>query len=254
MRLKLATWNLAKPVSSKRRENIRSHIEREQADIWVLTETHDGFSPGLNYCHSSSEGRDLVNGVPGHKQEHRWVTIWSRFECEPLKVTDSIRTAAVRISPDAGEPFIVFGTVLPWAGSAWNGYPSAGGLAFQKALSVQRDDWFQLQRQFPADDFFVLGDFNQDLVCRPPRYCGTQTNRRALEAALEAAQLVALTGGEGDPVRRSSESFACIDHICASRGARWTVQSTSRWPDGPLPRTGLSDHFGVAAELLCTLI
>ena len=252
MQLKIATWNLQKPVSSARRENIREHIKHQRADIWVLTETHDGFSPGHEFCHSSSAGRDLVDGVPNHKREHRWVSIWSRFDCVPLQTTDSIRTAAVRISPDAGEPFIVFGTVLPWAGSAWNGHQSAGGVAFQKALTVQCEDWLQLQHQFPRDDFFVLGDFNQDLVCRPPRYCGTQTNRLALEAALESAMLVALTAAEGDPIRRSDDTFACIDHICASRNSRWKVHSTSRWPDGPLPRSGLSDHFGVAAEFVRT--
>jgi hypothetical protein len=39
--LKLATWNLALPVSARRREAMRAHTDRERADIWVFTETHD---------------------------------------------------------------------------------------------------------------------------------------------------------------------------------------------------------------------
>ena len=79
MSLKLGTWNLALPVADRRREALRTYTDREQADVWVLTETHDGFTPGLAYSHSSMAGRDGL-----HKQEHRWVTIWSRYPIEPL--------------------------------------------------------------------------------------------------------------------------------------------------------------------------
>lgn len=93
-------------------------------------------------------------------------------------------------------------------GDKWGGYPSAGGVAFRESLAVQLADWPRLRSEFPKNEFFVLGDFNQDLVSRPPRYYGSVTNRKALEAALERAGQVPLTGGESDLIRRDSAPCA----------------------------------------------
>jgi endonuclease/exonuclease/phosphatase family metal-dependent hydrolase len=245
MNIKIATWNVQLPVARRRREKLRQHADREQADIWVLTETHDGFTPGDEYkAVSSAAGRDGT-----HKAEHRWVSIWSKHPLEPLKTSDSERTAAARVSPASGDPYIVFGTVLPWIGSKWHGHPSAGGVAFGEALALQSADWVHLRKQFPKDEFFLIGDFNQDLVSRPPRYYGSVTNRKALEAALDRAGLMSLTGGDNDPIRRDSPPCACIDHICTRRDSKWLAGSTVRWPDSPVPQRGLSDHFGVSVSL-----
>ena len=243
--LKLATWNVMKPVSPARREAMRAHTDREHADVWVLTEAHDGFSPGYAFSHSSAPGFD--GDSSRNLDRHHWVTIWSRFPLDPLATSDEKRTAAVRIKPDGCAPFIVFGTVLPWIGSQWRGHPSAKGVAFREALSVQAADWVQLRREFPDDELFVLGDFNQDLVS--PRYYGSRANRAALEAALESASLSVLTAGANDPVRRDSPTCACIDHICARTDSKWHAQSIVRWPDAPVPERWLSDHFGLAVSL-----
>jgi endonuclease/exonuclease/phosphatase family metal-dependent hydrolase len=230
------------PVAPRRRDAIREHTDRVAADVWVLTETHDGFSPGLSHVHSSSPGRDGAHG-PGH----RWVSIWSRHPVEPLPTSDCERTAAVRFMPVDGRPFIVFGTVLPWTGSMWRGHPGAGGAAFREALAVQAGDWLRLRAEYPKDELFILGDFNQDLVM--PRYYSSRANRALLEAALSAAGLVCLTAGEGDPIRRDSPSCACIDHICARIDSRWAVEPAIRWPETPVPERWMSDHFGVAITL-----
>jgi endonuclease/exonuclease/phosphatase family metal-dependent hydrolase len=244
MKLKLATWNLQLPVAPRRRQKMRQYTDREQADVWVLTETHDGFTPGHEFFHSSSAGRDGTD-----KPEHRWVTIWSKHPITPLVTTDEQRTAAVRVSPASSDSFIVFGTVLPWLGSTWRGHLSAGGVAFREALSIQLADWTRLRRSYPKDEFFLLGDFNQDLVTSPPRYYGSVTNRKSLNEALKRAGLVVLTSGDNDPIRRSSKGCACIDHICARRDSAWTLKSTVHWPDSLMPERGLSDHFGVAVSL-----
>ena len=44
--MKLATWNVELPVSVRRREAIRAHIDNVGADVLVLTETHDGLLTG----------------------------------------------------------------------------------------------------------------------------------------------------------------------------------------------------------------
>jgi hypothetical protein len=245
MKLKIATWNLQLPVTALRRKKIRLHTERQQADIWVLTETHDDFSPGDEYTAVSSvAGRDGL-----HEPEHRWVSIWSKYPLEALSTSDKQRSAVARVSPASGDSFIVFGTVLPWIGSKWRDRPGAGGVAFREALAMQLADWIRLRKQFPKDEFFLLGAFNQDLVGRPPRYYGSVTNRKVLEAALERAGLVPLTGGNNDPIRRDSPPCACIDHICTRRDSKLLTGNTERWPDTPVPQRGLSDHFGVAALL-----
>lgn len=141
----------------------------------------------------------------------------------------------------------MYGTVLPWLGSEWRSFPSANGIAFRAALAVQAADWMKIKRDYPDDELFVLGDFNQDMVS--PRYYGSRANRTELETALEIAGLVALTAGSGDPIRRDSSPCACIDHICARRDSKWTAMPAERWPDVPVPERWLSDHFGVSVEL-----
>lgn len=225
---------------------MRAYTDREQADVWVLTETHDGFSPGHGFSHSSAAGRDGQ-----HKKEHRWVTIWSRYPLDPLATSDEKRTAAARIKPESGPAFVIYGTVLPWIGSTWQEHPSAHGVAFRESLAVQAADWLKLRRDFPDDEFFVLGDLNQDLVQSPPRYYGSRANRVALQAALEGAGLHALTAAGGDPVRRDSSPCASIDHICVRRDSKWTAAPAIRWPDAPTPERWLTDHFGVSVSLHC---
>ena len=137
--------------------------------------------------------------------------------------------------------------VLPWVGSPWRGFPARGGTAFGEALRLQSSDWTRLRQEFPEDEFFVLGDFNQDLADR--RYCGTKTTKALLSEALEGAGLVAYTRGNFDPVSRHSPPFACIDHICGLKHSKWRAIQTSRWPDVPCPDKKLSDHFGIAVTL-----
>jgi endonuclease/exonuclease/phosphatase family metal-dependent hydrolase len=240
--MKIATWNVNRPVAADRREAARAEIDKVSADILVLTETHDDFKPGLPFQCSSEKGRD-----GNYPQPHRWVTIWSNRRLEKIATSDHIRTTAARIFPIDGEPFLVFGTVLPWRDSEWGSPPSRGVAAFDEALKVQVFDWKKLHREYPKDELFVLGDFNQDLALAA--YSGTKATKAILIAALEDCGLVALTAGDRDPIRRDSPRFACVDHICALRNSRWISEKTERWPNTTTPPTRLSDHFGVAVTL-----
>ena len=240
--MKLANWNLERASTSARRDALRQVTDSVAADVWVFTETRQDFTAGLPYSCGSTAGRD---GIPGlDTPMDRWVMIGSTHRLEPLVTSDAIRTAAARVYPDVGAPFLIFGTILPWGGDRWRGHPSAGGVAFREALMVQQADWLRLRGTYPEDEFFVMGDFNQDLV--HPRYYGSQRNRSALTEALSACGLVALTAGEGDPIRRNSAPMACIDHICALRDSHWCAGPAVRWPDSAKPDGRLPDHFGVA--------
>lgn len=214
------------------------------ADLWILTETHELVGPGDGYSAAFS-------GEPDRRSEsgERWVGIWSKFPVETLSsfVEDSARCVAARIvHPEFGE-IVVYGGVLPWNGSKWRNLPSAGGVAFEAALHMQRSDWNRLRRKFADAMMIVAGDLNQDLASR--HYYGSKKNRRLLEKVLEEEGLEAVTAAGHDPVARDSAPYACIDHICVSRSSQWCLLSTKRWPDSNTPDKRLSDHFGIVVEL-----
>jgi endonuclease/exonuclease/phosphatase family metal-dependent hydrolase len=242
--LRIANWNIERLLPSEGRvAAIQEHISRIDADMWILTETHQAFSPGVEYDSVCSGPPDRESS-PGE----RWSAIWSRLPIEPLPafVSDPARCSAARIlHPEIGE-VVVHACVLPWGGSEWQGYHSRGGLAFEMALDMYSRDWLSLRDEFPDSTLVVAGDFNQSLVER--HYYGSNRQRALLEAALESVGLVAVTAGEGDPVARDSAPYACIDHICISSSPSAMIGPTIRWPETARPDLRLSDHFGVAVE------
>lgn len=243
--LRIATWNVERPKLSEatRRARLLEAMQMMQADIWVLTETHTALSPGSGFTAVTSQGTDRPC-EPGET----WVTIWSRFPMQPVDhISDSCRAIAVRITLPGSRALIVYGTVLPWLGSTWQGIPAAGGAAFSAALTAQLADWRSLQRDNPDCDFILAGDLNQDLSSS--HYYGSKKNRIALQSALLTANLQCLTAAELDPVPKHAPSHASIDHICIS--SRLTlVGSAVSWPVSDSPQKNLSDHFGVLVELI----
>lgn len=244
--LKIATWNVNRvlPKQVARKGAIVGWLSRIDADVWVLTETHDALSPGIGYSPVSTGQPDRA-GVPGE----RWATIWSRLPVEPLPPTcDPARSVAALVKPGHAAPLVVYGTVLPWLGSMWRDFPAADGAACRAALAAQLADWIDLVSRFPEADLCVLGDLNQDLSDR--YHYGSQANRTALLDALKTVGLSALTADPADPVRAMAPDWASIDHICVP--ARVAQQGHTRmevWPPGDAPDRRVSDHFGVAADL-----
>jgi hypothetical protein len=111
-RLRVATWNLARPGSAGvRAERLRSHMAGVDADVWVLTETHLAFSPGPKFrlAATSSIAPDL-------KADERWTGIWLRngIDCASVITRDAERTACIRVVSKDDPPAFVYGTVLPW--------------------------------------------------------------------------------------------------------------------------------------------
>ena len=242
--LRIATWNVERPKLSEatRRARLLEAMRTIQADIWVLTETHTALSPGSEFASITTQGADRP-GEPGET----WVAIWSRFPMQPVTQTsDLCRAVAVRITPPGSRDLIVYGTVLPWLGSAWQGIPAPGGAAFSAAVDAQLADWLLLQQDNRDCDFILAGDLNQDLGTS--HYYGSRRNRIALQTALRTANLQCLTAAAYDPLTNHAPSHASIDHICVSKGLT-LVGSAVSWPMTDKPQRNLSDHFGVLAEL-----
>ena len=241
--LRIATWNVERPKRSEatRRDRLLTAIQAVQADIWILTETHTLISPGSEFMVTSTQQADRP-----HEPGESWVAIWSRFPIEPVAPTsDPCRAIAVRVIPEGVRSLIVYGTVLPWLGSSWQGIASAGGAAFSAALSVQHADWLALQQENPDCDFILAGDFNQDLGSF--HYYGSTQNRAKLQRAISSAKLQCLTATALDPIPKHAPRHASIDHICVSTNL--SPVNCSSWPTTEKPQKNLSDHFGVSVDL-----
>lgn len=243
--MKIATWNLerAQPDSAQAQRQ-RQWMERMDADLWILTETHQQISPGDHYQSVASGPPDR----PAAEGEH-WVQIWVRDRpLKPLPTADAARTACALVDPESELPWLVYGTVLPWVGSPWRNYAAANGEAFAAALQAQQADWIALQQAYPQALMIVAGDFNQDLNVLP--YYGSRRNKQALRHALLDANLECLTFGDNDPVRRLiNGQHSNVDHICLTYHPDLRIQRTFAWPDSLEALRGLSDHFGVGIDL-----
>ena len=129
--MKIANWNLERILPSQSRaKSIREYMAMVDADIWILTETHELLPPGDGFSGVFSGEPDQA--APGE----RWVGIWSPHAMEPLTtfVSDEERCAAALIRhPKLGD-IVVFGCVLPWVGSAWRSIDYKDG-------ACQRAEW-----------------------------------------------------------------------------------------------------------------
>lgn len=246
--MKIGNWNLERVLPSQQRCNsIRTHLLRVDADIWILTETHELVVPGTAYS-------SVMSGTPDRQSEpgEHWAGIWSRHPIIhlPSFVSDKARcTAAYIEDPDMGE-IVVYAMVLPWIGSKWRDFKSANGVAFAEALKTYAGDWRRLRAAFPSAIHIVAGDFNQDLA--PYHYYGSKKQRELLEAVLAAPDLrmTAVTSEANDPIDWDrTQRYACIDHICVSESPGLHVGKMTRWPQSGKPDPSLSDHAGVAVEL-----
>ncbi|APW47985.1 hypothetical protein [Rhodoferax antarcticus] len=63
--MKIANWNLKRIGPSERRaEPIRQQLKAVNADIWVLTETHELISPGSDFSSVMSGKTERKAGKP----------------------------------------------------------------------------------------------------------------------------------------------------------------------------------------------
>ncbi len=243
--MKIATWNLERALPQSGKADLqRQWLDRIDADIWILTETHLGITPGESYCAVTSGLPDR----PGIEGE-RWVQIWVKVGAlTPLATRDEARTAAALLTLINHQRWIIYGTVLPWLGSSWRSHPADQGQAFAAALAAQKADWQRLRDTYPEAVLVVAGDFNQDLNAL--NYYGSRRNKQALRQALEGLGLACLTAGENDPVHRLlNEQHSTIDHICVTCDGPRQFRRSFTWPPRLEDLRGLSDHFGVGVEL-----
>lgn len=252
--MRIATWNVERPVDVKspRSQRILAKLAAIDADIWILTETHDAITPGPAYM---TCGTDSVPEPPTrHRDGERRTIVWSRLPVkEHIDEDIAHRTVCIRIATPLGG-LVVFGTIIPYHG---RGCPPHGTLrrweAHYAAIAIQGAAWQRLRRKYPGSGLCVAGDFNQT---REGRFSyGTKWGRALLDLALTEAGLQDTTipsvaaretvdGGGWE----LADGVQPIDHICLS--AAWAERITAMGAWSGNPRDGyLSDHSGVWIDL-----
>ncbi len=145
--MRVTNWNIERALpAGKRAGRIRERFLKHPADLWILTETHQGIGPDIAYYSvfgSRLEGLSAEGEV--------MCAIWCRFPLTSLSddLPDTSRCAAARfVHPEHGG-IIVFACVLPRLNGDWRGVPSKGGGDFLLAPGLSRATGFRRTRSFP---------------------------------------------------------------------------------------------------------
>lgn len=239
-----------------RLERLLDKIREFDADVWILTETHDEAVPGPSYRSKSSTG---LGGFFG-KGERR-TTIWSRLPIvADIQVFDEETAACIEVQTASGK-MIVYGTVLPYGNAGTNYEYSSGGkkhvnekcwkLHYDSILEHEQD-LSRIQALYPEHAICFGGDLNQSRDGRRWGYgqwYGTKKGRELLSQSLANAGLICLTEQDfvdsGHLTTRSN-----IDHLCLSERMSKLVTNVFAWESTKLENKEDTDHNGVYIDIV----
>ena len=140
--MRIATWNLERPKngSSQRSRLLMDKLGEIDADIWILTETHDEVIPDKGY-HSGSTDPVPEPPIIHLDGEHR-TTIWTRWPiADTLPTSSPDRTVCADIETPYGS-LLVYGTIISYHRSGCPPYGSARQWeAYYAAIATQGAEW-----------------------------------------------------------------------------------------------------------------
>ncbi len=235
--MRIGTWNVEYAYTN-RLEALRRAITEHDADIWVLTETHDDLAPpgAISVAHSEPRPKNWS----GIRLGSRWVSIWSRY---PILAevnrpdADRERTVAALIDI-GGQKLLVYGTVLPWKGDRgkfdWSEH--------HRVVPEQCTEWLKLHREYGDAALCIAGDYNTDMGTGS--YYGTKAGIAGLRAGLADCDLYCATAPECFPAGLLPRPP--IDHIALPLAWSDRVSVANAWPAN---RGTLSDHSGLVVEV-----
>jgi endonuclease/exonuclease/phosphatase family metal-dependent hydrolase len=236
--MKIATWNVAYGVSPSKNQRILEQMDKVDADVWVLTETHDELrpsTPGPWFATTSDQRPHESQGV---RNGSRWSTIWTRFTIiETVRPDhDPVRTTACVIQTPLGA-LLVFGTVLPW-------YQDVSHSVAEE-IARQSEDWKAIQQSRGNVPMCVAGDFNVNLG--GPHYYGRADGKEAVRNCLVDQGLVTLSDFKHTGPAQF-DKFGLIDHIAVSASLAERAGRTDVWSRANERGETMSDHCGVAID------
>ena len=223
---RIGTWNLQGRSSARRIELQRAFMEREDCDVWLLTEVSDAFA------RATTTETIVVSAAMGPAKSY--AAVWARGG---LSLRPPIHEAAAFATVDGVR---VCSCVLPWRAAPSQGWPAVDG---NDLASVTRAAIGRLRRGLTpgpgSGDLVWGGDWNQALEGRDP--VGTAAGRAALTESIARLGLQVLTAG----LAHECDRMSSIDHIAFPMG--WRVGSAVRRvaeADG----IRLSDHDAYVVE------
>ncbi|MXG91209.1 endonuclease/exonuclease/phosphatase family protein [Nocardioides flavescens] len=239
--LRIGTWNVQYARGVDKNQARLDHLTSLDADVWVLTETHDELDLSSTHTAVSTEDRYVTPGG-------RWTTVWTSLPVlERLPVGDPRRCVAVRLGAGRAGELVVYGAVLPWNGDAGPdpSRPARGWDEFYRVVPEQGREWASLRDRYPDATLVVAGDLNHDLG--GPHYYGTRAGRALLREHLDAAGLDCLTAT--DRFEPGILEHPPIDHVCAGPAHGRSLTSTADGWDKVIRGVRLSDHGGTLVSL-----
>lgn len=237
--LRIGTWNVEYGEGAeKNRRRLRRLLEAD-ADIWVLTETHDDLDLGTDFRCIATTPRQPRG------QRARWTAIWSRLPIvKTVGVKDDNRTIAAIFESAVGA-LLVYGTVLPWQTDRGRDGVAPGWSEHHRVIPMQASEWVELRREHPGVALCVAGDLNVSLG--GPHYYGTKRGREMLRTGLKEAGLVCVTETERLP--RGLLRQPPIDHICVDDSLAARASVVAGWEGEDADGMRLSDHTGLVVRV-----
>jgi endonuclease/exonuclease/phosphatase family metal-dependent hydrolase len=242
--MKIATWNVGYGVSPWKNTRILEQMVSIDADIWVLTETHDDLRPPTSGSWHQVSTDQRPQDAEDVKDGSRWATIWSRLPViEHVRPDyDPVRATAGVIDTPLGR-LLIFGTVFPW-------YHDAGRTVAQE-IARQSVDWRNLRSSRGNVSICVAGDLNVNLD--GPHYYGSNESKEAVRKTFDDQGLVALTDfSHTGPAQH--QKYGLIDHIAISALFADLAVATEVWQRDNARGDLMSDHCGVAIEFSATTV
>jgi endonuclease/exonuclease/phosphatase family metal-dependent hydrolase len=217
--LKIANWNIQRLKHSKQLGSIKALIEKQNADIVVLTEADMRLE--LSEYPYRFETEPLEQ--PFYKPTERRVIIHSMFPSVGKLETFNPQTACCPILETSLGTVAIYGTII---GIYGNHIPP-----FKEDLQSQIIDWNQITKEH---QLCVAGDFN---ISFSDGYYFTHHGRNSLFDCFKSFELKILT----------SELPECIDHIALTRS--FLGSNSVKLNEWNMDKS-LSDHKGVCVELV----
>lgn len=232
MKFRVATWNVERPTTKGwkrplKNPHIMEQIDSINADIWILTETHEVITPGDGFEVVSCESDSY------HTEGECAASIWSRFPIiRQIETYNSKDSVCAEIKTPAGN-LLVYGSIITYAQDKGLDGQSKLWREHYKAIEAHEMDWKKLSKL--GLPLCAAGDFNETLC--DTRWYGTKKGRAMLENAIDNSGMECLT-----------KEYK-IDHICLSR--EWANNAVAhRWSPPVVDTKPVSDHDGYHCDLM----
>ncbi len=235
--MRIGTWNVLYAFND-RLDALRKVLASNNADLWILTETHDDLAPPScnNVVHSENRPKNWSGIRPGS----RWVSIWSKYPIEKvcLESSDTERTVIGLVDLGRAGKLLVYGTVLPWKDDR----QISGWSEHHRVIPLQCAEWLELRKRYPDIPLCVAGDFNTDMGTGS-RY-GTKLGIATLRNGLSECDAFCSTEPSRFP--EGMLEIRPIDHIALPLTWESKTAVVAAWP---ADKPNLSDHSGMVVEV-----